>query len=73
MRAALLRVLRGLPERYENGGQLLEAFPREEFASVFGQVFWIEFRKAWTALVRTRSCNAFGVQLIWSDRTVQRL
>jgi hypothetical protein len=73
MRAALLRTVRGLPERYEQGGKLLAAFPREEFADVFGQFFWIEFRKAWTALVRTRSCKAFGVQLIWSDGTVQRL
>jgi len=71
MRQALLRGLRGLPERYTDGSIERKDFPdgldgAVEFSK--GKWFWAVFRNSWDNIVRTRSCVAFGVQLVWSGR-----
>lgn len=73
MRAELLRVVKGLPERYEFGNKLTKAVPREEFTQAFNQFLWMSFRRAWDALVRERSCEPFGVKLVWWDGKLRRL
>jgi hypothetical protein len=73
MREQLLRLLRGLPERYELGGELAQSFSGDEFTKVFSQFLWAGFRKAWAELLRVRSCQAFGVQFVWINGQVQRI
>ena len=73
MRQQLLRVLKNLPERYEEGHKLIQGMPREEFSKTFNGLLWRTFRKAWDTLVRARSCEAFGVTLIWSDGQLRRI
>lgn len=73
MRAQLLRVLKGLPERYEEGSRFVKGLSQEEFSRTFNGLLWRTFRNAWDALVSSRSCEAFGVTLIWSDGELRRL
>jgi hypothetical protein len=73
MRAQLLRALKGLPERYEFGGKLLQSVGSEEFSRAFNQFLWLAFRQAWDCLVRSRSCEAYGVTLVWVDGELRRL
>lgn len=73
MRAQLLGKLKGLPERYEQGGHLMEGVTREQFSQAFNQVLWRTFRQAWERLVRSRSCQAYGVTLVWADGELRRL
>ena len=74
MREALLRLLRGLPERYEHAKALVnEGQSSEDFGRLFNGWFWAVFRNAWDDLVRSRSCEAFGVQLAWWCGELQRV
>jgi len=77
MREALLRTLRSLPERYEDGKRLSAEYRGEEswkeFSREFNRTLWAVFRNAWDALVRSRSCEAFGVQFAWWDGRLQRV
>jgi hypothetical protein len=72
MRARLLSVLKGLPERYEFGHQIQEGLTQEQFTSMFSASLWMTFRHAWVDLVRSRSCEAFGVKLVWWDGDLRR-
>src|SRR5207253_502608 len=73
MRQELLRVLKGLPERYEVGGKLSEEVAHEVFGSAFNGLLWRTFRQAWDALVKHRSFEAFGVQFVWANGKLQRV
>ena len=73
MRAQLLRMLKDLPERYEEGHKLIQGLSHAEFSRTFNGLLWRTFRNAWDALVRSRSCVAFGVTLIWSDGALRKL
>jgi hypothetical protein len=73
MRAQLLGVLKGLPERYEEGGRLMVGVSREQFSQAFNQVLWRTFKQAWEKLVRSRSCQAYGVTFVWTDGELRRL
>jgi hypothetical protein len=73
MRSQLLRVIKALPERYEFGNQLVQGLSLEEFNRAFNQALWSGFRQAWVNLVRSRSCEAYGVTLVWSEGELRRL
>lgn len=78
MRQDLVRCLRGLPERYEDKTVVRDQFgDGTDSAIAFGRElnrwFWAVFRNAWDALVRSRSCTAFGVQFAWWDGELQRV
>jgi len=45
----------------------------EEFTRAFNQYLWLGFRQSWEALVRSRSCEAYGVTLVWIDNELRRL
>src|SRR5216683_5151221 len=72
MRAELLRLLKGLPERYEAGGRPAQAVGQEHFSREFNGLLWRSFREAWDALVKHRSFEAFGVQFVWAGGKLQR-
>jgi hypothetical protein len=72
MRTRLLSVIKGLPERYAFGHQMHANLTREEFVPVFNAFLWKAFRQAWVDLVRSRSCEAFGVKLVWWDGELRR-
>ena len=72
MRESLRRVLKGLPERYEFGNQMCQGLTFEDSAKLSNTVLWSTFRKAWNHLVRSRSCEVFGVTLIWLDGELRR-
>jgi hypothetical protein len=73
MRSQLLRVIKGLPERYEFGNRLSQGLSPGEFDRAFNQFLWSGFRRSWEALVRSRSCEAYGVTLVWWDGELRRL
>jgi len=73
MRQELLRVLKGLPERYEAGGKLSQEVGREAFGRAFSGLLWQTFRSAWDALVKHRSFEAFGVQFVWANGKLERV
>jgi hypothetical protein len=74
MREALLRQLRALPERYIHARALInEGQSSQDFGRLFNGWFWAVFRHAWDDLVRGRSCEAFGVQLVWWGGELQRV
>jgi len=77
MRAQLLAMLKGLPERYEEGGRLMKLGPAEHdieaFSQAFNQALWRTFKQTWERLVRTRSCQAYGVTFVWTDGELRRL
>jgi len=73
MRGELLRVVKGLPERYEFDHGLGQGLSGEAFTKAFNTFLWMEFREAWGALVRSRSCKAFGVALAWVDGELRRV
>lgn len=78
MREALYRAVKGIPERYEQArmykprmfGTLHDV---EKFGKLFGHIFWLEFRVAWDAMVRSRSCEAYGVQFVWCGGELHRV
>jgi hypothetical protein len=73
MREALLRTLKGVAERYQYGHVLSQGLSPEQFSQAFNLLFWTEFRSAWDALVRSGSCEAFGVQFAWLDGELHRV
>lgn len=74
MREGLLRMLKALPERYKQARALRnEGQSSKEFSRLFNGWFWAVFRNAWDDLVRGRSCEAFGVQLVWWGGELQRV
>lgn len=66
-RAALLARLRALPERYEFLNVLANSLHGEDFTRAANQFLRIHFRRAWDDLVRSRSCEAYGVYFVWFD------
>jgi hypothetical protein len=44
-----------------------------DFTRAFNQFFWIAFRQAWTELMRTRSCDVYGVKLVWANGELRRI
>lgn len=72
MREALRRAFRTMPERYEYGASLGPLSP-EEFKATFASGTWKQFRTAWDALVRTRSCELFGVRFVWFGDRLERV
>lgn len=73
MRARLLRAVKDLPERFEAGQVLSRALHGEEFSRAFNQLLWKSFHESWSDLVRYRSCDVFGVKLVWIDGELRRL
>lgn len=78
MRQALLRGLRGLPERYFDRSIERKDFPEGKdgsiaFGKALGKWLWAVFRNSWDCLVRSRSCTAFGVQFAWWDGELRRV
>lgn len=73
MRAELLRLIRNLPERYALGNKLVGVLSGEELDRVFNQTLWLTFREAWDSLVRSRSCEAYGVKIVWWAGALQRV
>lgn len=73
MREQLRTILKGLPERYEFGNQVCQGLSFQDSATVSNTLLWSTFRKAWNKLVRARSCEVFGVTLIWLDGKLRRV
>ena len=73
MRAALLRTIKGMPERYDLGNKLGQGLTWQELAPISNHLLWSEFRRCWCDLVRSRSCEAFDVTLIWLDDELRRV
>ena len=89
MREALYRTLKGLPERYEDPEnkklqelvtQKKENKTREEtdeervpWLRLFNRYFWGVFQEAWAKMVRSGSCEGFGVQFVWWCGELQRV
>ena len=72
MRAQLLRTIKNLPERYAFGNGLTESFKGDELTQASNQFLWLAFRQAWDDLVKSRSCQAFGVTFVWWDGELRR-
>jgi hypothetical protein len=72
MREALRSVIKGLPERYEYGNRNFQGMAYEEVSKASNQALWSTFRKAWNNLVRSRSCEVFGVTLVWWGGELRR-
>lgn len=72
-RAALLKAISGLPERYEFPHPLGESLHGEEFTRAANQFLRMHFREAWDSLVRARSCRAYGVDFMWLENRLQRV
>jgi hypothetical protein len=72
-RSSLLKAIRDLPERYDFLNVLISSVHREDFDRAANQFLRMHFRQAWDDLVRTRSCEAYGVQFVWADRTLVRV
>jgi hypothetical protein len=72
-RAALLSQIKGLPERYEFLNLLARSIDGEEFDRAANKFLRMHFRQAWDDLVRSRACDAYGVQFVWCDGALQRV
>jgi hypothetical protein len=73
MRQALLRALRDSSERYRYAANLPATTSLDDFSKRFNAMFWSTFRVAWDELVRTRSCEAFGVRFVWFANKLDRV
>lgn len=72
-RAALLSRIKGLPERYEFLNLLANSLHGEDFTQAANRFLRIHFRQAWDDLVRSRSCEAYGVQFVWCDGVLMQV
>jgi hypothetical protein len=72
-RAALLSRIKGLPERYEFLNVLANSLHGEDFTRAANQFLRIHFRQAWDDLVRSRCCEAYGVQFVWCDGVLMQV